>query len=324
MKKIKGLLLASILFTILILGLAYNANAVIHSMCIAIKGNTNNHIYLNCIPSMGLIGPWEKIVFLNATDKAPATAVYMGRIWVAWKGLDKKIYFNFSDEYGKFNTPNAGPGFKLTDGFTDDSPALAFFNNRLYLAVKGLNNVIYIRYVTGYYNGGTWSSWQSVPGATQNSPALTVVDTGGNPRLYMAVRGMNNNVYVNSMNTNGVWGGWADYGGQIDDAPALAWHNSYLYVAVKNFWFIYVRRHYLSTHLGLLYPWNWVPGLTNVSPGIAVQSLPYNELIMSAKGVFDNKIYLSWLVLNPYAWGNWQSILEPGLTTDSPAMTAFP
>ena len=324
MRKIRRGLVICIIFSSLFLGLAWNVNATVHNMCLAVKGYANNNIYLNCVPYMGMIGPWQSIAY-NATDRAPAIATYMGRIWVAWKGGDKKIYFNFSDTDGNFGTPGAGPGFKLTDGSTDDSPALAVFNDRLYLAIKGLNNGIYVRYVTGYYNGGTWSPWQVVPGATMNSPGLTVVDTGiGYPRLYMAVRGMNNNVYVNSMGTDDVWGYWSDYGGQIDDAPALAWHNSVLYVAVKNWVLIYVRKHYLTPYYGQLLPWEWVSGLTDVSLGIAVQSLPDNELIMSAKGAFDNKIYLTWWDPTSSSWGAWQSMLDPGLTKDSPAMAAFP
>ena len=81
----------------------------------------------------------------------------------------------------------------IPQGLTDAAPAIAFFNSRLYVAVKGkgtseiwLNSMDPATLV--------WIGWTKLDGATPSSPVLTASSS----HLYLAVRGTNDQVYWRS------------------------------------------------------------------------------------------------------------------------------
>jgi hypothetical protein len=91
-----------------------------------------------------------------------------------------------------------GPWFVDT-GSTSHRPALASFNTRQYVAVKGVqSDKIWIR-SKNYL--GTWGTWSELAGSTTAAPALVVFQN----RLYLFRLDATGQYYYKSMGTNGTW-----------------------------------------------------------------------------------------------------------------------
>ena len=89
-------------------------------------------------------------------------------LYTAWKGvLDSGIYFASMDVNNNWSPPTTIPGAS-----TDASPSLAVFNDRLYVAFKGLwiDSVIY--FVSMDRNNRWTASTRFLPGRTLRGPAL--------------------------------------------------------------------------------------------------------------------------------------------------------
>ena len=95
-------------------------------------------------------------------------------------------------------------------GSSSHSPAIAVFQNRQYIAIKGAatSNI----YVKSRARGGSFAdtTWTQVPGTSPTGPALCVF----NNRLYLFVKGgSSNSLFYKSMDTAGQWSGWAQVSG---------------------------------------------------------------------------------------------------------------
>ena len=99
---------------------------------------------------------------------------------------------------------------------------LSSATNRLDLAVRGTNNGVY--HIV--WTSGSWGTWEALPGATNNKPALTVYDG----TLYLAVTGTSTGIYYNTLAlSSGSWTGWTNIPGATPSYPALAASNTYAY-----------------------------------------------------------------------------------------------
>lgn len=116
-------------------------------------------------------------------------------------------------------------------GATPDFADATRCGGRVYVAVRGLNNQIFV----GYLNATTleFSGWVRVLGATPSAPSI--VTEADCSRIYIVVRGLNNRIYYNlTIYFNLTWSGvWHRLPGTTDSAPSAAVANGTLYVAVK-------------------------------------------------------------------------------------------
>jgi len=191
----------------------------------AVKGYGSNAIYLNSMdPGTLLWGSW--VLQLGATPSGPSLAYSPTYLYMAVRGTNNRIYWRRMTAGGSWSawTP-------IPTGYTDTTPAIAFFNNRLYAAVKGYGSTgIYLNSMdTGTL---TWGGWLLQPGATYAGPALTASPT----HLYILVRGSvgNYKIYWRRMAAGGAWSSWtAPATGGTDATPAAAYFNNQLYLVVK-------------------------------------------------------------------------------------------
>jgi len=209
-------------------------------------------------------------------------------------------------------------GWVSPTGSTDSAPAIAFFNNRLYAAVKGNGNT---RIYLNSMNPSTlvWSGWSLLPapsGATPSAPALAASST----YLYLVVRGMDNRIYWRRMTTGGTWSSWTPVPtGSTDAAPAatIFTFNGRLYAAVKGNG--NTRIYLNSMDTGSLAWSGWVlqPGSTPNSPALTSSS---SYVYMAARGG-DNRIYWRRMTTGG-TWSSWTAI-PTGSTDSAPAIAFF-
>jgi hypothetical protein len=202
------------------------------------------------------------------------------------------------------------PWSKL-DGRMPDAPALAASTNELFLCVRGSDNKIYLRSLTG----SGWGAWSPVPGSTPSAPSVAVF----NGRLYLAVRGSSGNtIYVNSMDlTSRIWAGWQLLDGRTPDAPALAAASdgSALYLVARGL----DNRIYYKRFASSWGAWSPISGSTISAPAAASFS---GRLYISARGSSGNTIYVNSMDLTSRIWAGWQ--LLDGRTPDAPELASDP
>jgi hypothetical protein len=248
------------------------------------------------------------------------------------------------------------------DGATTHAPSVTTFNSRFYMAVKGMDNKIYVR---PWY--AIWWPWEPMSGAvtTNVSPALVVFRN----RLYLFVKGIDQGIYYKSMGTDGLWSSWSTMSGATDSSPTVVVYNDQIVLFVRGLnnkiyltrmgpdgtwgsWFyiptggtpsgpsaavyqnniyLFVRGlnneiYYAKTNSDSLYWDYWyklTPGLTTKSPYVAVGPSS-TELYVAVKGATNNNIYFRY-----YSWIEQKWIPEtswmvaPGATSDTPALNAY-
>lgn len=189
---------------------------------IIVKSDINNDIWLNSVqPNPArTFGTWLKID--GATPDKMAAAVFNNRLYIVVRGMDNRIYYRYMTTDGAWSSWSTVPG-----GNTNVPPAIAAFNNYLYLIVKDVtDNKIWRNKMS---TAGTWSGWQLMDGLSPSTSALTEF----NGLLYIVVRGSDNRLYIRSMNTSEVFTSWVGLSGWTDDSPAICSYNNKLYLVVK-------------------------------------------------------------------------------------------
>jgi C1A family cysteine protease len=167
------------------------------------------------------------------TPAALSVATDGSYLYVAAVAPDGTIWHRRMDTSGTWSA------WVMVPGFTDVSPAITVFQNRLYFVCKqkASNNIWYGYVDLGSYPSG-WSGWTFLPGPTPD--ALTL--TASSDSLYVAARGMENGIWYRSMDASGTWTGWSRLAGFTDVAPAIAIFNGKLYFVCKeagsnNIWY---------------------------------------------------------------------------------------
>ena len=162
---------------------------------------------------------WSTLI-PGSTPDSPAAAVDGDYLHLVVRGMDDGLY------YMKFslNLPIM-PGWTLIGGTTPSAPTLAS-NYRsegdehlLYLVVRGSDDGIYLR----SYDGA-WSSWNSLPGATNDAVGACIQPSKPDPdaALHIVVRGMTGGMYHGKydLNTDSFLG-WTLIGGETPSPPTL-------------------------------------------------------------------------------------------------------
>lgn len=247
--------------------------------------------------------------------------------------------------------------WETLSGATSHAPAMAEFNDKLYMVVKGAtNNNLYI---SSLDSSDTWSSWSPLGGQTTLSPALVAF----NNKLYLFVKGAtNNNIYYRSMDAWGTWSSWSMVpGGTTNRSPAPAVFKGELWLFVKgetnnNLYFnkmntygvwsgwekfetgatseapavvTYDGHGYIfvkgATNNNIYYirddwsSWMTLSGATTKTPSLAASPLK-GLLYLTVKGATNNNIYYK--MMNPLGyWSSW--FMTDGSTSDTPALSAY-
>lgn len=164
-------------------------------------------------------GEWIAILD-GATCDSPAVAVLGTNLHLAVRGFSATdVWGNNTLWHGIVNlADDSFSGWTSVEGWAPSAPRLTASGalNKLYLAVQGGGNMIWIN----VWNGAAWEGWTSLPdGATCASPAVTVV----NGELHIVVLSNNGDAlwhYYLNLSTD-VPSGWIRIEGWTPSAPML-------------------------------------------------------------------------------------------------------
>jgi hypothetical protein len=136
------------------------------------------------------------------TSQGPALAVFNGRLFVAWKGVegDQRLFWASSPDGVEFDGGHNRGDFNSSQG-----PALAVFNGRLFMAWRGagLDSGLFLASSDGNNFGDKQQRF-----LTGQRPALTVFGSSGGPRLLMAwTSATSHNLQWASSPNGGDWDG---------------------------------------------------------------------------------------------------------------------
>jgi hypothetical protein len=158
----------------------------------------------------------------------------------------------------------------------------------------------------------TATSWVKLAGLTPDSLASAT----STDRLYVAARGMENDIWYRSMDTYGVWSDWTRLPGFTDAWPALAIFNSRLYLVCKQSGTDNIWLGSISLSDGSFSGWVLLDGPTPTAVSLATDS---SYLYLAAEGM-DGSIWHRRMDTSGI-WSTWTQV--PGFTDVSPAIAVF-
>ena len=232
--------------------------------------------YLKWVPPtkgpIGTIGHYEDVNI--ETSHGPALAAYKDKLYMAWKGKDNEnIYYSYYPYYNSsivLGHKTVLPGWEtpkqVPNGLTSNGPALAAYDNKLYMVWKALGNDEQIWY--SVFDGTKWSEPKRPEGGAWSArrPALAVYKN----KLYMAWRGMGDDFHLWFTKFDNINKKWLpqkevfpkkNYGGS--HGPALAADGYRLTMVWKGnteIWF----SEFDGTYEGAEYEWGTSDGQKNV------------------------------------------------------------
>ena len=223
---------------------------------------------------------------------------------------------------------NAGPGWDAVTGLGSINgtamevallgiclpPALAAFDNQLFMAWKGVEFDERLWFTT--YNGTTWAAQQQIPGVwSSTGPSLAVFQN----KLYMAWKGMGNDQTMWWTSYDGTkWaaqqqipGVWSSTG------PRLAVFNNTLYMAWKGmeddqrlWWTSFNGTKWAAQQL--------IPGWSSVGAALAVFN---NQLFAVWKGMYGDPT-LWYSTFNGSSWAAQKQITGTG-SSEGPSLSVY-
>jgi hypothetical protein len=168
----------------------------------AVRGDgTLLHKYYPPVEDEGSIQPWLPVPGDVTSNTNVSCALVNGRLVLAALGSDRLIYLNELAPGGRYWSgwyPLPG------GGKTDVPPAVASFQDELYVFIKGLTSRRIL--VKSRMLDGDWTPWAEVPGGGGTDTAITAIGAEG--RLYVFLKGTDRKPYVNVASESGVWTGW--------------------------------------------------------------------------------------------------------------------
>jgi hypothetical protein len=215
---------------------------------------------------------------------------------------------------------------------TNAAPALAVYDNKLYLVYKELSgDTIW----WSWYDGSQWKGHEQVvvPGRgplTNAAPALAVYED----KLYLVYKAHSDNRIFWSWYDGSRWEGdeqvdVAGKGPLTNAAPALAVYEDKLYLAYKAY---SDNRIFWSWYDGSSSQWKGddqvkvddrTGPLTDAAPALAVYD---NKLYLVYKAHSDNRIFWSWYDGSGSQWKGLAQVVVPGsepLTDAAPALAVY-
>jgi hypothetical protein len=105
---------------------------------------------------------------------------------------------------------------------TDTSPAVAFFQGKFHVFVKGTDAKIYLNKST---DGIHWEKWQEVPGGGRTEAGPAVANSAS--KLWLVVKGQTDDHIYLTYYENDAWADWEEVagGGGTNSAPAAVFYD---------------------------------------------------------------------------------------------------
>jgi hypothetical protein len=257
---------------------------------------------------------WDADSICPASIDSMVTGIQpKNRLMVSHIGAGGQIYLGDWNHAGTSFSAGTIPG----GGTSSDAPAMAVFQNKQYLAVKGTaDNHIYIKSRTGRTSFAD-SSWTQLTGLTSASPALISF----NNRLYLFVKGYADaQIYYCSLGTDGLWTPWGIVSGSSTlHKPALVVFNDrlYLFLTGGTNRILYDSMDPAERWSG----WYLMPtGLSDRAPAV----VNYNGgMLVFVKGVDNAPWYTGTSTPeSPSSWVTWTKL--DGLTPAAPSVAVVP
>jgi len=132
--------------------------------------------------------PWKPI-FAASED---------GLLYLIVRGSNNRIYLNVLEG-------GVWKGWIALPRFTSVAPSTAVLGDKLHIVVKGSRDNSIWHGVMDTVSW-KWLGWSRIPGSTPSVPDLA--SDQKNNRLYLAVRGSNNRIYINIYEEELGWLGW--------------------------------------------------------------------------------------------------------------------
>ena len=223
---------------------------------IVVRGSDGASIW-HCVvdPSTGEFKkPWTRIPGSTPSRSALAPAPD-GKLYLVVRGGNNRIYYNVYSN-------GSWLGWKaLPSGSTIDAPAAAVLGNALHIVVRGSDGAsIWHSWIDP--STGEFSGWRRLPGSTPSAPYMT----SDGVKLYLAVRGGDDRIYINSFYED--WEGWrAIPSGRTPGTPAVAVYGRFLHVYVVGF-DVGIYRTTMDLYTGKFARWERVSGSTSSPPAL--------------------------------------------------------
>ncbi|WP_330333325.1 hypothetical protein OHS33_28835 [Streptomyces sp. NBC_00536] len=253
----------------------------------------------------GTWGAPARLTPTGATTDTPALATFNGILHCAVRG-GTYIYIS------RLQAGRWTDFYRVPQLVTHHAPALAVFNNRLYLAYTGQGSDPQL---LSSADGTTWSSQVQLPGSATSGPALAVRDG----YLHYARGYFGNLVYDYSADAR-TWtklspvpaGGSPGFHTFLP--PAMATHRGKLYLAYQDLW---TNRVVINTNTNT----GWGTAFTHSGEAFAAPSLTVSgdTLHCTIRG-YDSRIWHSTLTGASTTWTNFERILEDPTTISGPAI----
>lgn len=159
------------------------------------------HKYFTPEENESSIQPWADVPGGLLSNTNISCATVNGRLVLSAINQNRMVYLNELAPGGRYWTGwYEIPG----GGKTDVAPAVATFQDELYVFIKGLTSRRIL--VKARTPDGDWSPWAEVPGNGRTDATITPVATEG--QLFVFIKGTDQKPYVNMVSESGTWSGW--------------------------------------------------------------------------------------------------------------------
>ena len=183
-------------------------------LCLVVRG-LDDRIYHRCY-SEGSWGSWHAVP-TGATLDSPTATLLRNNLHIVVRGMDgNSLWHTIARSDG-----SVARDWMWLSGATGSRPALTSHQQlyRLYLSVRGLDNGIYYREYDALLD--SWASWNGLPGATIDGPAIMLNDSS----LHPVVRGSDGDTlwhgYLSYPANAGSFTGWTAISGATPSAPTI-------------------------------------------------------------------------------------------------------
>ena len=179
-------------------------------------------------------GPASATVLGGSSDQGPAMVQFGSQLCAAWSGTDSSHHLNIAcgdPTVGNFQTVT-------TNQLSAFAPALAVYDNTVWMAWTGTNNVLNIAAVDANPGSLTATPEAFTVGnndASSQAPALAVAEVNGVQQLVIAWTGTDSSHHLNiasSVNVDppSTWSSTITLGQLASGGPSLAAWNGNLYI----------------------------------------------------------------------------------------------
>ncbi len=267
-------------------------------ICITLFANSNLSLFAAAPSWEG----WQRVQ--GQTQGRPWLAPEGEQIIAAHQGMDSKLYITnmIHGEIGDWRKNN------LT---CSSGPAVVNFNGRKQAFIRNGDGRLYTTLANNptrrnddFYGG----FWQDAQSRIASEPAAVVF----NNRVYVVIRGVDNQLMINSIDERGRWGNWKRLNFVSNSSPFIGLYQGRLYVAARD------RNNQILLNSDPLGSGSWkeIPGdgRSNDTPVFAEYR---NQLYVVVRGT-DNGIWVN--VKRNNDWSGWTEI--GGATLAAPAIAA--